>query len=109
MTIEILLRERFAPPEYAIFFEVANGTGATCRRYADAVAMGLFPSRGLELHGIECKSVRSDWLRELTEPAKAEEGWYPFCDRWWVAATSAEIVRKDGMAMFNLPDISRNR
>ncbi len=33
------LRERFAAPEWAIFFEVANGTGHHGRRYADAVAM----------------------------------------------------------------------
>lgn len=79
------LRERFAAPEWAYFEEVRNGTGWTRRvtRTADALAFGLWPSRGLELHGIEIKSARSDWKNELANPAKAEEIGR-FCDRWWL-------------------------
>lgn len=87
------LRERFAPPEWAIFFEVANGTGSHGRRYADAVAMNLYPSRGLEVHGFEVKVSRSDWHRELVNPAKAEDV-YRFCDRWWLVVGDAKIVKQ---------------
>ena len=73
-------------PEWALFFEVANGTGSNIRRYADAVAMNLFPSRGLTLHGFELKVSRSDWQRELKSPAKVEEGVFRYCDHWWVVA-----------------------
>ena len=46
------LRLRCRPPEWALFFEVADSTGlAGHGRYLDAVAMNLYPSRGLELHG----------------------------------------------------------
>jgi len=31
------LADRFKAPEWALFFEVANGTGANTRRHADAV------------------------------------------------------------------------
>ena len=54
--------------------------------------MSLWPSRGLELHGFEVKTSRADWVKELADPAKAEEI-CRFCDRWWVVAGNAEIVR----------------
>jgi len=86
------LRERFAAPEWAIFFEVANGTGHHGRRYADAVAMNLYPSRGLELHGFEVKVSRSDWHRELVNPDKAEDI-FKYCDRWWLVIGERDIVK----------------
>lgn len=88
------LRARFAAPEWALFFEVSNGTGWHGKGYADAVAMNLYPSRGLEINGVEVKVSRSDWLRELRDPAKAETI-FKFCDRWWLAVSDREIV-KDG-------------
>ena len=89
--ITAALRKRFCAPEWAIFFEVANGTGATARRYADAVAMNLYPSRGLRIHGFEVKANRSDWQRELINPEKAESV-MRFCDHWWIVAPKG-IVR----------------
>lgn len=89
--IHAALRDRFCGPEWAVFFEVANGTGSHGRRYADAVAMNLYPSRGLEIHGVEVKVSRSDWLRELKNPKKAEDV-YQYCDRWWLAISDPAIV-----------------
>lgn len=79
------VRAKFCAPEWATFFEVHNSTGATQRRSADAIAMNLFPSRGLRLHGFEFKASRGDWLRELKDPAKS----WPiqrYCDHWWIVA-----------------------
>lgn len=75
---------RWQSQEWAIMWEVTPATGAVARqRYADAVMMSLWPSRGLELHGVEIKVSRSDWKREAADPTKAERvGAY--CDRWWV-------------------------
>ena len=90
--VERALRSVFAPPEHAIFFEVPAGTGAAGRRrVADAVAMSLWPSRGLEIVGVEIKTSRSDWLRERKNPEKAEEI-AAYCDRW--ALATAEGVAK---------------
>jgi len=86
------LRERFSAPEWAVLFEVASGTGANARRRADAVAMSLWPSRGLELHGVEVKASRSDWLREKAQPEKAEPI-FRFMDRWWIVVGDPEIVK----------------
>ena len=90
------LRLRFAAPEWAYLDEVRNGTGYARRetRTADAIAMSLWPSRGLELHGIEIKSDRADWLREKNNPAKADAiGKY--CDRWWLAIGDASVAPLD--------------
>lgn len=86
------MRKRYAQPQWALLEEVRDGAGHSARRSADAVAMSLWPSRGLEIHGFEVKASRSDWTRELKNPAKAESI-ARFCDRWWLVASSAEIVR----------------
>lgn len=81
--ITLGLRQRYCAPEWALFFNVANGTGVRTYRYADALGMCLFPSRGLELHGFEIKVSKSDWKREAADPQKAETI-AAYCDRWWV-------------------------
>lgn len=88
--IRAAMSKRWADPEYAIMWEVGEATGAVRGRYADAVIMSLWPSRGLELHGVEIKVSRSDWKREAADPAKAEAV-AKFCDRWWIH-TSPRIV-----------------
>lgn len=86
------LRKRFAAPEYALLFEVANATGHAANNYCDAIAMSLWPSRGLTLHGMEIKVSRGDWLRELKRPDKAE-GHAGRCDLWSLIVANADIVQ----------------
>ncbi len=91
--LTVLLREQFPAPEFAFMPQVRNGTGRSrsAARTADAVAMSLWPSRGLELHGFELKSARADWVREKTDPEKAEEI-LQFCDRWWLVVGREDLV-----------------
>ena len=77
------MSDRWSDPEWAIMWEVGQGTGCNSGRYADAVMMSLWPSRGLELHGVEIKVSRSDWKREAADPTKAETI-AQYCDRWWI-------------------------
>lgn len=86
-----LLQKRFPPNEYALLAEVRDQAGHSAVRTADGVAMNLWPSRGLELEGIEIKSYRSDWLRELKDPEKAEK-LFKYCDRWWLVAAAEHVV-----------------
>lgn len=87
------LELRYALPEWGLFRQVCEaGTGGN--RYADALAFNLFPSRGLEIHGLEIKVSRGDWLREKRDPAKADV-LARFCDRWWVVAGAPDIVMLD--------------
>jgi hypothetical protein len=83
--IRTAMRMLFKQPEWSLMFEVANATGGAANRYADAVAMSLWPSRGLELHGFEIKVSRSDWRNEAKKPEKAE-AIAKYCDRWFVVA-----------------------
>jgi len=85
------MSKRWAAPEWAIMWEVGEGTGAQSGRYADAVMMSLWPSRGLELHGVEIKISRSDWKREAADPTKAE-AIAKYCDRWWVHTTPGVVA-----------------
>src|SRR3546814_12925642 len=91
--INAALRARFCAPGWALLFNVGNATGATQRRWADAVAMNLYPSRGLELHGFAVKASRSDWLSELKQPDKSAPV-QKLCDRSWVVAPPG-VVNED--------------
>src|SRR5579859_3147977 len=85
-------------PRYAVAAQVRSQAGHYARRTADFVAMDLWPSARLTLHGHEIKVSRSDWLRELKDPSKAAE-FIPYMNSWWVVVPDARIVR-DG----ELPD-----
>ncbi len=80
-----MLRERHPAKEWALMFEVGNSTGSGHHRWADAVAVHLWPSQGNAIHGFEIKVSRSDWAREIAAPQKAEEI-EQYCDFWWLAA-----------------------
>lgn len=84
-----LLRNRYPAGEWALMEEVAPRTGGGTR-YADAIAVNLWASRGHATHGFEIKVSRSDWLRELKQPEKADE-LVAFCDYWWVVAPAGII------------------
>lgn len=47
-----------------------------------------------DLLGFEVKVSRSDWLTELRNPRKAEY-WKRHCNRWYLVASDASIVRDD--------------
>jgi len=91
-TIDMALRERYAPPAYEVLFEIPNATGGRHNRTADALAFSLWPSRGLEIYGFEIKCHRSDWLRELKDPHKAETFWR-YCDRWFLVVNDKSVVQ----------------
>lgn len=54
-TLRQALKETYRAPEWYLGFEVGNSTGSQCRRYADAVAVNAYPSRGFEIRGFEIK------------------------------------------------------
>lgn len=87
------LTRRFDPPEWALFAEVRTQLGSTTRS-ADAVAMNLWPSRGMALAGFELKQDRRDWLREKRNPEKAE-AMARLCNEWWLVTTEGVIKDPD--------------
>lgn len=88
------LAAKYRAPEYAFLTEVRNSVGFSAKvRTADAMAMSLWPSRGLYMTGFEVKVSRADWKKELEQPDKAEE-LARFCKMWFVACPD-KMIDKD--------------
>lgn len=86
------LRLKFDAPAWAFLEQVADSTGARHFRWADAVVMSVWPSRGYSIHGIEVKISRYDWMSEMKNPAKSAAV-QKYCDRWWLAISDETIVQ----------------
>lgn len=79
---------------WAVFDEVRNETGYTVgqsTRTCDILALSLWRSKGIELHGLELKVSRGDWLRELRQPDKAG-AIAKFVDYWWLVVPSLDVA-----------------
>lgn len=105
--IEQLMLQEYPQGEWALLFEVAPRTGGGTR-YADAMAMNLWKSRSYAVHGFEFKVSRSDWLRELRSPAKADEI-FGYCDHFWIVAAPGIVKPEELPAKWGLmePTIKR--
>lgn len=90
--VRALLRRKFPADQYAMLYEVRDAAGFGATRSADVFMIGLWPSRGCLIEGMEIKVSRSDWLQELKKPKKAE-AFVPYCDKWWVVVGNKDIVR----------------
>lgn len=91
--VSALLCKRYEPPAWAYLPQLRNGTGFARGqdRTADAVAMSLWPSRGLEVHGFEIKCRRDDLVKELKNPRKADD-MMKWCDRWWLVLGDQGLI-----------------
>lgn len=76
-------------------------------RTADFMAQDTWEAQGLDLHGVEVKVSRSDWLTELRDPSKAA-AIKRFCNRWWLAVPHKSIVKDDLPSDWGLLVIGRN-
>lgn len=81
-------------PRYAVAEHVRSHCSFDARRTADFVAMDMWKTGRLDLHGFEVKVSRSDWLRELKDPSKAAE-FIPYMNRWWLVIADASMVKAD--------------
>lgn len=79
---------------WIVLGEVRNSTGFGATRSADAVVVGLWPSHGHQVLGVEIKRDRHDWLRELRTPKKANT-MQAFCDAWLVVANPGVVQPED--------------
>lgn len=92
-----LLRARFTKGgnggngEFAYLEHVRNGAAFNANRTFDAIAIALWPSRGLTIDGFEVKVSRSDWQRELAQPEKAEDA-CKLVDRFSIVAPRGVVL-----------------
>lgn len=88
--IELMERRYEAAQGWLLFYEVANGTGYKITNYADALAMSIWASKGIALHGFEFKRSRSDLLKELRDEKKAE-AIQKYCNHWWLVVSDVKF------------------
>lgn len=86
-----VLRNKFPANEYVLLKEVSDQSGFSRSRSLDFMLINLWASRGFSIHGIEQKSNRGDWLKELKAPAK-QENHFKYCDYFWL------LTDKEGVA-----------
>lgn len=94
ITVWELLRRRYPAHQYALLSEVSDAAGFHRTGSCDYISIGLWNSRGLDVAGIELKSYRNDWLREMKNPAKAES-FFKYCDRWYLLITEEGIAKPE--------------
>lgn len=87
------IRQRHPAPAWAVLRHVRNQTGYRKGRIrtADAMALSLYPSNGLCLHGFETKVSASDLRKELYDPTKSAE-FSEYCDYWWLVLGSEDLM-----------------
>lgn len=79
------------------------------QRRCDLLRVGMWQSRGTGIDVHEIKVSRSDWLRELDSPAKAE-AWWPYCSRFWITTPPGIVVPAElpeGWGLMELPATGR--
>lgn len=86
-----VLRNKFPAEEYVLIAEVSDASGFSRSRSLDFMLINLWQSRGLAVTGIERKSNRGDWLKEIKNPAK-QENHFKYCDYFYL------LTDKEGVA-----------
>lgn len=88
------LRGRYGSDAWLLLEQVANSTGYSCKSWIDAIAIGLWPSKGLLRLAFEVKVSRSDFLKELATPKK--NAWArKCCHEFWFVAPDGVIKEQE--------------
>lgn len=91
--VQVALSNMYRGSAWAFLAQVKSATAYRRMRTADALAMSVWPSRGLHLYGFEIKVNRNDWLNELRQPEKADEI-CAFCDFWYVVIGETWVAKQ---------------
>lgn len=77
---------------HVVIEEVAPGSGYRyAQRFADVLALSVWPSRGLTLDGFEIKASRTDLRRELCDLSK-HQAVARYCDSWTLVAWDESVL-----------------
>ena len=86
-----MLRKTCKDGGQIVLAQVRNATGANYKvRTADALIVETWKSRGMGFIGVEYKRHRHDWLREMRDPAKADEI-AQYCRGWLILAPAGLV------------------
>ena len=87
-----VLRNKFPESEYVLLSEVSDASGFSRSRSLDYMIINLWQSRGLHVTGIEKKSNRGDWLKEIKNPAK-QENHFIHCDYFYLLTDKDNVAK----------------
>jgi hypothetical protein len=87
-----VLRYKFPENEYVLLQEVSDASGYGRSRSLDYMLINLWQSRGLAVTGIEQKSNRGDWLKELKNPQK-QENHFKYCDYFYLLTDKDNVAK----------------
>lgn len=77
---------------HVVIEECAPGTGwRHVNRYADVLALSVWPSKGLTLDGYEIKASRTDLKKELADLSK-HEAIARYCDTWTLVVWDESLL-----------------
>lgn len=88
--------DRYARAEHASYPMENYGMVS---RIADFIALDTYGAG--QIIGHEVKVSRSDWLRELADPTKAEV-WARHCHAWYVVVPDAALVKREELGSWGL-------
>lgn len=101
--LEQALHAHFIPPQDRDSIAGAGAiyltevTAPTSNRRADVVHVGLWQNRGAgRIDVCELKTSRSDFLREINDPAKAE-AWWPYSTAFWLVVPHVSIAKPEDL------------
>lgn len=92
-------------PEWAYMEHVRNQAGFYAERTLDAMALHLWPSRGMELHGFEVKTSKADFRRELADVEKMD-AFAHILDRFWIVAPTGIVPADELPASWGLLEVT---
>ena len=89
--LEILRAKKYPPPQFVMYRQMSaisripGMPRPDLDRSVDAVVASIYINRGVSLTGIEVKTTRQDWKKELKEIGKAAPI-QRYCNHWYIAA-----------------------
>jgi hypothetical protein len=91
-----IMRDIFRPGAWVYLreFRAGTGWGANANRYLDAWAIQPWPSSGMGIVGIEIKTSRPDWMRELKGPMKRDPA-LRISNQFYFAAPHCMLVESE--------------
>lgn len=89
-----VLRARYPEKECVLLQEVSDASGHSRSRSMDFMVINLWNSRGLAVTGIEKKTNRGDWLKELKTPEK-QENHFKHCDYFYLLTDKEGVAKLD--------------
>lgn len=92
--IILILKDVYEKSGCVVIPKVPDATGYGKVRTADAIILSCWPSRGLSATGVEIKTSRSDLMRELQQPEKAESI-ARYMDMWILCVSNEKVY--DGL------------